>query len=65
LWLGVLNNPQLGYYHCLLIIPIYAKVSNIVKRLKELEVKNSRLKKVYADERLMSQIRLEALEGKP
>ncbi|CAC9653944.1 Low molecular weight protein tyrosine phosphatase (EC 3.1.3.48) [uncultured Gammaproteobacteria bacterium] len=48
----------------LLIIPIYAKVSNIVKRLKELEVKNSRLKKVYADERLMSQIRLEALEGK-
>jgi putative transposase len=37
---------------------------NIVKRLKELEVKNSRLKKVYADERLMSQIRLEALEGK-
>jgi putative transposase len=30
---------------------------NIVKRLKELEVKNSRLKKMYADERLMSQIR--------
>ncbi|SSC07534.1 hypothetical protein BTURTLESOX_874 [bacterium endosymbiont of Bathymodiolus sp. 5 South] len=48
----------------MLIIPIYAKVSNIVKRLKELEVENSRLKKVYADERLMSQIRLEALEGK-
>ena len=37
---------------------------NIVKRLKELEAENSRLKKMYADERLMSQIRLEALEGK-
>jgi putative transposase len=32
---------------------------NIVKRLKELEAENSRLKKMYADERLMSQIRLE------
>jgi len=37
---------------------------NIVKRLKELEAENSRLKKMYAEERLMSQIRLEALEGK-
>jgi putative transposase len=37
---------------------------NIVKRLKELEAENARLKKMYADERLMSHIRLEALEGK-
>jgi len=37
---------------------------NIVKRLKELEAENARLKKMYADEHLMSQIRLEALEGK-
>jgi len=37
---------------------------NIVKRLKELEAENARLKKMYAEERLMSQIRLEALEGK-
>ncbi len=37
---------------------------NIIKRLKELEAENSRLKKMYADERLMSQIRLETLEGK-
>ncbi len=32
---------------------------NIVKRLKELEVENLRLKKMYTDERLMV-----ALEGK-
>lgn len=37
---------------------------NVVKRLKELEAENARLKKMYAEERLMSQIRLEALEGK-
>ena len=37
---------------------------NIIKRLKELEAENARLKKMFADERLMSQIRLEALEGK-
>lgn len=36
----------------------------MVKRLKELESENARLKKMSADERLMSQIRLEALEGK-
>ena len=37
---------------------------SIISRLKELEAENARLKKMYADERLMSQIRLEALEGK-
>lgn len=37
---------------------------SMVKRLKELESENARLKKMYADECLMSQIRLEALEGK-
>jgi len=33
-------------------------------RLKELEEENRRLKKMYAEERLMSEIRKEALEGK-
>ena len=37
---------------------------SLMKRLKELEAENTRLKKMYAEERLMSQIRKEALEGK-
>jgi putative transposase len=36
----------------------------MVKRLKELEDENRRLKKMYAEECLKSQIRQEALEGK-
>jgi putative transposase len=36
----------------------------LMKRLKELEDENRRLKKMYADERLKAEIRLEALEGK-
>ena len=35
-----------------------------VRRLKELEDENARLKKMYAEERLVSEIRKEALEGK-
>ena len=42
----------------------YGDADVIVKRLKELESENARLKKMYAEERLTSQIRLEALEGK-
>lgn len=38
--------------------------ASLMKRLKELESENSRLKKMYAEERLKSQIRQEALEGK-
>lgn len=38
--------------------------ASLMKRLKELEAENTRLKKMYAEERLMSQIRKEALEGK-
>ena len=37
---------------------------SMMKRLKELEAENTRLKKMYAEERLMSEIRKEALEGK-
>ena len=37
---------------------------SMMKRLKELEAENARLKKMYAEERLMSEIRKEALEGK-
>lgn len=37
---------------------------SMVKRLKTLEEENRRLKKMYAEERLKSQIRQEALEGK-
>jgi putative transposase len=36
----------------------------MIKRLKELEEENRRLKKMYAEECLKSQIRQEALEGK-
>ena len=37
---------------------------SMMKRLKELEEKNRRLKKMYAEERLKAEIRQEALEGK-
>ena len=37
---------------------------SIMKRLKELEAENQRLKKMYAEERLKAEIRQEALEGK-
>ncbi len=36
----------------------------MVKRLKELEEENKRLKKMYAEERLKAEIRQEALEEK-
>lgn len=36
----------------------------MVKRLKELEEENSRLKKMYAEEKLVSDIRKEAIEKK-
>lgn len=38
--------------------------ASMMARLKELEEENRRLKKMYAEERLMSEIRKEALEGK-
>ena len=38
--------------------------ASMVARLKELEIENRRLKKMYAEERLISEIRKEALEGK-
>jgi len=38
--------------------------TSMIKRLKELENENRRLKKMYAEECLKSQIRQEALEGK-
>lgn len=37
---------------------------SMMKRLKELEEENKRLKKMYAEERLKAEIRQEALEGK-
>lgn len=36
----------------------------MMKRLKELEDENRRLKKIYAEKRLKAEIRQEALEGK-
>jgi len=36
----------------------------LMKRLKELEAENKRLKKMYAEERLKAEIRQEVLEGK-
>jgi putative transposase len=38
--------------------------ASLMKRLKELEDENCRLKKMYAEEKLKSEIRKEALEGK-
>ena len=38
--------------------------ASMMKRLKELEAENNRLKKMYAEECLKSQIRKYALEGK-
>jgi len=38
--------------------------ASMMKRLKELESENARLKKMYAEEKLKSDIRQEALEGK-
>jgi len=36
----------------------------LMKRLKELEAENKRLKKMYAEERLKAEIRQEVIEGK-
>ena len=38
--------------------------ASLMKHLKELEAENTRLKKMYAEERLKAEIRQEALEGK-
>ena len=38
--------------------------ASMMKRLKELEDENRRLKKMYAEERLKAEIRQEALQGK-
>ena len=38
--------------------------TSIMKRLKELEAENARLKKMYAEERIKAELRKEALEGK-
>jgi putative transposase len=39
-------------------------VVSLMKRMKELEYENRRLKTMYAKERLISEVRKEALEGK-
>jgi len=36
----------------------------LMKRMKELEDESRRLKKMYAEERLISEVRKKALEGK-
>ena len=36
----------------------------MMRRLKELEAENSRLKKMYAEERIKAEVCQEALEGK-
>jgi putative transposase len=37
----------------------------LMRRLKELEAENARLKRMYAEERIKSDLRQEALEGIP
>lgn len=38
--------------------------ASMMKRLKELEAENAKLKKMYAEERIKAELRQEALEGK-
>jgi putative transposase len=38
--------------------------ASLMKEIKELRAENARLKKMYAEERLMSEIRKEVMEGK-
>ena len=38
--------------------------ASLMTKLKDLEEENRRLKKMYAEERLVSEVRKEALEGK-
>ena len=38
--------------------------ASLMRRLKELETENARLNKMYAEERIKSELRQEALEGK-
>lgn len=38
--------------------------ASMIKRMKELEEENKRLKRMYAEERIKAEIRQEALEGK-
>jgi len=38
--------------------------ASMMKRLRELEAENARLKKMYAEERIKAELRQEALEGK-
>jgi len=38
--------------------------ASLMKRMKELEAENTRLKRMYAEEKLKAEIRQEALEGK-
>jgi len=38
--------------------------ASLMKRMKELEAENARLKRMYAEERIKSDLRQEALEGK-
>jgi putative transposase len=42
----------------------YGVSTALIKRLKELEAENARLKKMYAEERIKAELRQEALEGK-
>jgi len=63
--------PDLAREHGVSTVTIYqwrAKYggmdASMMKRLKELEAENARLKKMYAEERIKAEIRQEALEGK-
>jgi putative transposase len=38
--------------------------ASLMKRMKELEAENARLKKMYAEERIKAELRQQALEGK-
>jgi putative transposase len=63
--------PELCREHCMSNASFYkwrAKFggmdTSMIKRMKELEGGNRRPKKMYAEERLKSELRKEALEGK-
>ena len=38
--------------------------ASLMRRMKELEAENARLKRMYAEERIKAELRQEALEGK-
>jgi len=62
---GVVAGAQREYRDTVSVAAKYGGMdTSMIKRLKELEAENARLKKMYAEERIKAEIRKDALEGK-